>query len=284
MPASGDHGNEQLAVDEAGAGPPLVLIHGLGTTRGIWSLVAPTLARRQRVITLDVPGFGDSAPAGAGFDLDQVAGRIVQGLEAKGIAIPFDLAGHSLGAAVAVSLACTRPDLIRRLILVAPAGLHPRRLPASVLAPAVAPMFAARRRLAPLTDFSLGRRLLLAMAVADGSSVPPTQARMMVQASDHATRIADAFATVARTDLRTRLRQTSAPLGLIWGERDLTISVRGAGQVRAVRPDALLEVIPGTGHVPMVEKPEAFAGSLQRLLARLPKDATTPDDIAPNLR
>lgn len=283
--ASRDRGNELLAVDETGAGDPLVLIHGLATTRDIWSLVVPTLARQRRLITLDVPGFGSSSPAGEGFELDQVADRIVDGLGSRGIDAPFDLAGHSLGAGIAVTLASARPDLVRRLILVAPAGLHPRRrLPASVLAPAITRMFAARRRLAPLTDFALGRQILLAMAVADGSSVSPTHARMMVEASNHATRIADGFATVAATDLRPRLRDITAPLGLIWGERDLTIPVRGAGHVRAARPDALLEVIPGAGHVPMVEKPDAFARSLQRLLRRLPKDATTLDDVTPNLR
>jgi pimeloyl-ACP methyl ester carboxylesterase len=283
--ASRENGNELLAVDETGAGEPLVLIHGLATTREIWSLVVPALARQRRVITLDVPGFGTSPPAGARFELDQVAERILDGLGSRGIEGPFDLAGHSLGAGIAVTLAATRPDLVRGLILVAPAGLHPRRrLPASVLAPAVTPMFAIRRRLAPLTDFALGRQVLLAMAVADASSVSPTQARMMVEASSHATRIADAFATIAATDLRPRLDEIKAPLGLIWGERDVTIPVRGARHVRAARPDALLEVIPGAGHVPMVEKPDAFARSLQRLLQRLPKDATTLDGVAPNLR
>ena len=160
--ASRERGSELLAVDETGAGDPLVLIHGLATTRDIWSLVVPALARRRRVITLDVPGFGESPPAGEGFELDQVAARIVDGLRSRGIDGPFDLAGHSLGAGIAVTLASARRDLVRCLILVAPAGLHPRRrLPASVIAPAITPMFAVRRRLVPLTDFALGRQVLL---------------------------------------------------------------------------------------------------------------------------
>jgi pimeloyl-ACP methyl ester carboxylesterase len=285
LPAHRDHNAALLAVDETGRGEPLVLIHGLATTREIWGIVVPALARERRVVTLDVPGFGASAPAGPGFDLALVAERIARGLAAHGVRGPFDLAGHSLGAGVALTLACARPTLVRRLILVAPAGVRPRgRLPASLLAPSIPTLFAARRRLAPLTDFGLGRRLLLSLAVADGSTISPTQARLMIEASNGASRIAAAFAAVASADLRPLLTQTVAPLGLIWGQRDLTVPARGAGEIRAARPDALLELIPEAGHVPMIERPEAFAAALAGLLERLPKHATTPRRRATNLR
>lgn len=285
MPDHRDQNVALLAVDETGRGEPLVLIHGLATTREIWATVVPALARERRVVTLDVPGFGASAPAGPGFDLALVAERIARGLAAHGVRDPFDLAGHSLGAGIALTLACARPKLVRRLILVAPAGVRPPgRLPAWLLAPGIPTLFAARRRLAPLTDFGLGRRLLLSLAVADGSAISPTQARLMVEASDGASRIAAAFATVASADLRPLLTQTAAPLGLIWGERDLTIPARGAGEIQAARPDALLALIPEAGHVPMVERPEAFADALAGLLERLPKHATTSRRRAPNFR
>ncbi|HWF53157.1 MAG TPA: alpha/beta fold hydrolase [Solirubrobacteraceae bacterium] len=73
----------------------LVLVHGLATTRWIWDLVAPLLAQRRRVVTLDVAGFGESEPVGAGFELDRVAERISRGLAAHGVRGPLDLVGHS---------------------------------------------------------------------------------------------------------------------------------------------------------------------------------------------
>ena len=94
-----------LAVEDVGDGEPLVLIHGLATTRAIWTLVIPALARTRRVITLDVPGFGDSEPVGEDFELEAVADRIARGLEAHGLTGPFDLVGHSLGAGIALTLA-----------------------------------------------------------------------------------------------------------------------------------------------------------------------------------
>ena len=120
-----------LHVRQAGSGDaePLLLIHGLGTSQVIWDAVVPGLARTRRVVTIDLPGFGRSAPAGPGFELGAVADRVARGLAAHGVSGPLDVVGHSLGGAVALTLAVDRPRLVRRLVLVAPAGLHARTLP-----------------------------------------------------------------------------------------------------------------------------------------------------------
>ena len=112
-----------LAVEESGNGEALVLIHGLATARRIWDPVTPALAATRRVVTLDVPGFGESAPAGPGFEIEAVAQRIARGLAARGVRAPFDLVGHSMGAGIAAVLAADRPRAVRRVVLVAPAGL-----------------------------------------------------------------------------------------------------------------------------------------------------------------
>ena len=271
-----------LAVEQTGRGAPLVLVHGLATTRDIWNPVVGRLSRRRRVVTLDLPGFGQSPPVGRGFELDAVAERVARTVGARGVRAPFDLVGHSLGAAVALTLAARRPELVSRLVLVAPAGFQP--LPVvSLLAPGVEVLLAARRRLAPLTDLALGRKLLLSMAVADGAAIAPTQARLMVEASAGASRTAAAFHAVAGADLRPLLIETQAPLGLIWGGRDRTIPARKAQLLFGVRPDCRLELLPSAGHVPMVERPSEFAAALERLLQSLPKYATTPHRRAPKL-
>jgi pimeloyl-ACP methyl ester carboxylesterase len=165
----------RLAVDETGSGEPLVLIHGIATDRRIWEFVVPELARSRRVVTLDLPGFGQSAPAGEDFDLERVAGRIARGLAGRGLRGPVDLVGHSLGGGVAITLAAMRPRLVRRLILVAPAGLRPFPAPISrLLATSADAALAARRKAVSLTEVAWGRRLLLAMTAANGAGMPPT--------------------------------------------------------------------------------------------------------------
>ena len=274
-----------LAVEDVGSGEPLVLIHGLATTRHIWDGVAPALARSRRVVTIDVPGFGESAPAGPGFALDAVADRIASGLAAHGVRSPFDLVGHSLGAGIALTLAAERPAAVRRLVLVAPAGFATAPRFASTLLPAgVVRLLSVRRRLVGLTDLEWGRRLLLAFAAADPAGIPPTQARLMVDASASARRTAAAFSTITGTDLRPVLRRTAVPLGAIWGEQDRTVPLRIAAELRAARPDAVVVTVERAGHVAMIERPEAFVAALEDLLGRLPKHATSPPGGASTLR
>ena len=67
----------RLGRDDHGSGEPLVLLHGVATSRMIWCRVVGPLAERRRVIAVDVPGFGESAPVGPGFELPDVADRLV---------------------------------------------------------------------------------------------------------------------------------------------------------------------------------------------------------------
>ena len=256
-----------LAIEEVGAGPPLVLLHGLATSSVIWAAVRGELSRTRRVVTVDLPGFGRSAPVDEAFELERVASRIARGLAGRRVTGPYDLVGHSLGGVVAAALAEMRPRSVGRLVLVAPAGLAP--LPpilVRLLAAAADPLLAARRRLAPLAELPVGRRALLAFAAADGARIPPSQARMMMRASADARRTGAALATVAATDLRALLHRVPAPLGVIWGDADRTISSAYAPTLTRARPDARVEIIAGAGHVVMAEKPTEFTAALARLL------------------
>jgi pimeloyl-ACP methyl ester carboxylesterase len=260
-----------LAIEEVGVGRPLVLLHGIATDRHIWDVVTPLLGLGRRVITVDVPGFGHSEPAGDQFDLGEVAARIVDGLYARGITVPFDLVGHSLGGGIALTLAVARTDVVGRLILVAPAGLRPMSARvAGILASAAGTVIAARRGASPLTDTPWGRRLLLTGVVADGSELSPSMARQIVQASATALRTAPALRTIATVDLRPLLRRLQTPLGVIWGEADQTMPVDTLKTIVASRPDALVARLRGAGHVPMVERPSLFVDALEWLLVELP--------------
>ena len=115
----------RLAVEQTGSGEPLVLMHGIATDSRIWTGVLPELARARSVYTVDLPGFGRSEPVGEGFELSAVAAAIRDGLTEHGLTEPCDLVGHSLGGGVAIQFAAAYPEMLRRLTLVAPAGLRP---------------------------------------------------------------------------------------------------------------------------------------------------------------
>lgn len=259
-----------IAVEAAGAGEPLVLLHGVGTSRVIWRRALPLLAARRRAVAPDLPGFGASPPAGPGFELEAVADALAEGLLTS-VSPPFDLVGNSLGGAVAVVLAARRPALVRRLVLAAPAGFAPHSAPVARAAGAAGErLVAARRRIGgPLARSALARRVLLAGTVADPARLTPADARAMIASSAGARRIGAAIATVAAADLRPALGGLAVPWGVVWGDRDRVVPIATLATLRAIAPGAPVETLRGTGHVPHMERPEAFADALERLLARL---------------
>ncbi len=256
-----------LAFDDTGSGVPTVLIHGWAASRRIWHHTVPQLPGR-RVIAIDVPGFGASPAAGDGFDLEAVAETIWKGLPADG---PVALVGHSLGAAIALTAAAQQPDRAAALVLCAPAGLRPIPSLASGPAGVLGALAIDLRRIAlPYASGSpLGRRLLLGASTAMGDAVSEEDVITMVTASEHATRTAAALEAVTRADLRPLLTQAPAALGVLCGEHDRVIPPSTIDVVLAARPDAVADRVPGTGHVPMMERPTVFAAMLRQVLDRL---------------
>jgi pimeloyl-ACP methyl ester carboxylesterase len=259
-----------LSLDVAGRGRPLVLVHGLATTRSVWRHVVPLLARSRRVVTLDVPGFGASDPAGPGFDLGDVADGVLKGLRAARVREPFELVGHSMGGAVALTLAARAPERVRSLVLVSPAGLRPLHpLAATGLGALAAAYVPVRRAGAPLAQLAWGRRLLMIGGVVDAAALVPEEVRKLLAASGGARRTRQALRTVVEADLRGLLRDLPLPVGGVWGEGDRVIPPGGAATVMALRPGAHCEVIAGAGHISMIEQPEAFVEVLERVLAAI---------------
>jgi pimeloyl-ACP methyl ester carboxylesterase len=259
-----------LAVDEYGEGEPLLLIHGLGTDRGVWADAAPLLAHGRRVIAIDLPGFGDSPPAGEGFDLRDVAVAIDDGLRER-IPTPYRVLGHSLGGAVALMLARTRPDRVAGLILSAPAGFRPRSEPLARAAARSAPALLHARRLVGgrLVRSPVARRALLWGALHDAGRIAPERARSMLEASGRARRLPEATRAAVTADLAGQLRATEIPAGMMWGERDPLMPEPTTEAIRRCRPEAPVELVRDAGHVTQVEQPELFAAAVDRLLMQL---------------
>lgn len=109
----------RLAVEEAGEGTPVVLLHGLTATRRYVVMGSKLLARaRHRVIAYDARGHGDSEP-GVAYDYGALTADLVEVLDGAGIDDAV-LAGASMGAHTALRLALEAPDRVRALVLVTP--------------------------------------------------------------------------------------------------------------------------------------------------------------------
>jgi pimeloyl-ACP methyl ester carboxylesterase len=109
---------------EAGAGPPLLLLHGHEQGAASWRWVIPALAQTHRVLAPSLPGHGESGPAADGHAPGaDLAPFVAAFLVAVGAELPLDLVGHSAGGAIALRLTLADPTRIRTLTLVDSAGL-----------------------------------------------------------------------------------------------------------------------------------------------------------------
>jgi 2-hydroxy-6-oxonona-2,4-dienedioate hydrolase len=195
---------------------PLVCLHGLAGSPRWWEPVADRIP--GPVLVLDVPR--DLRP-------DALTGWVEDTIEE---AAPVDLAGHSLGALIAVRVAASRPELVRRLILIAPPGIRPWRSPLHLGAPLVATLLHARPR-------------LLATFARDAVRSGP---RNIFRGGMH----------VASADVTAELASVQAPTLLVWGARDRLVPASAGIAWQALLPRGRLVVLPNAAHVPMLESPE----------------------------
>jgi pimeloyl-ACP methyl ester carboxylesterase len=105
--------------------------------------------------------------------------------------------------------------------------------------------------------------------VADAGRLHPADARLLLDASGGARRIASGVRRALEADLRGDLAAAPMPVGLVWGTADRVVPYSGLEALRRLRPDAVVETLPGTGHIPQIEDPGAFTAALERILEAL---------------
>jgi pimeloyl-ACP methyl ester carboxylesterase len=250
-----------------GAGEPLLLLHGLAGSTGNWVELLPDLVQRYRVIALDLPGHAGSAPLPRGASTADFAAVAAAVLEAEESG-PAIVAGHSFGGLVALRLAHSRPELVRGLLLVSPAGIAS----ATRVAQAVVLMSTTLRPgrfVAPLRHRYAGRvwyrrALFRPWFVSDALSLTPTATHGLLHAQRDHTDTKGAARAMIADDPRRDLDGISCPALVVWGARDPQLPIDDAFQY-ARRLGAKLRVVADCGHLVIVERPAAVLDALAEL-------------------
>lgn len=110
-------------VDEGKGTETILMIHGLGSYLPAWKKNINDLSKSYRVIAVDLPGYGKSSKAPHSGLMTFYAGVIADLIQELDLG-PVNLAGHSMGGQIAMVLALEKPELVKRLILVDPAGFE----------------------------------------------------------------------------------------------------------------------------------------------------------------
>jgi pimeloyl-ACP methyl ester carboxylesterase len=239
----------KIAYERTGEGPPLVLLHPLGVDRHIWAPIVHRLRDRRELVTVDLPGFGESPPLLQTPTPRALAQAVAELLASIEIIRPH-VAGNSLGGWVTLELGLS--GVARTATAIAPAGLWPQPLvPKSgfthTLANRLLPLVGPVARSAP------GRRLLLSGTVAHPGRVPGKDAAHLVRAYAQAPGFI-AVNNAMRAGRFEGLERIRCPLTLIWPEHDRLIN----------RPPWLPDnvdnvALEDAGHVPIWDAPDELA-------------------------
>ena len=247
-----------ITLDEAGIGPPVLLLHGFPSTRKLWAGVAPALVEAgYRVLVPDLVGYGTcDAPAAVRVDMASQARWLLELLDALGVSRAAVVA-HDVGSAAAQILLASAPDRVRGLAVLD--GVYLGEWAMDAVAGIQAWNPADAHRLFPVLARRLGKTAVLRelFAAYEGKE---GGLRLIRAARD-----LDPSQTA---DLGETLRNSGVPALVLWGEHDAVFPVESVARPLAELLHAKLVLLPG-GHFTPADCPDEVAVALLVFLSQL---------------
>lgn len=246
-----EHDGIQVHGVVQGDGPPVLLVHGMPSSRHVWGLVKDHVATRYRVIAMDLPGFGQSTKV-ALPTLDAFAGWLARVLDHVGEPSAH-IVGHSFGGMLSLAFLHRLPSRVRSLVLCDSVGLGPyggsegqRRFAAA----------RTREEVRAFLQLLFHDPSCISEALVEGQfayvtqpGVPEVLERLIARRERWEAQVeasADAI---------------DVPLMVIWGRNDRPVPVAHADRLRHV-PGARIVIVDNCGHAPMVERAPEFGAHL----------------------
>lgn len=247
------HGAAFVAV---GSGEPLVLLHGVGLRLEVWAPQMAALSHTHRVIVLDLPGHGESVPLPAGARLPCFVrwfGAALDDLELPSASV----AGHSMGALIALGAALEFPDRVQRVALISAVFRRPPAARRAVVERA-AMLEAGRVDLEAPLDRWFGA----------GKEPARAEVRRLLQQADRGA-YAAAYRAFAEGDevYADRIGALDCPALFLTGAEDPNSTAEMSRAMADAAPRGRLVVLPGQRHMVGLTAPEAVNGALSEWLA-----------------
>ncbi len=256
-----------IAYLDGGQGEALVLLHGFGANKDNWTRVAKHLTPYFRVISPDLPGFGESSrPMNAQYTIDAQVERLDQFVSALKIE-RFHLGGNSMGGAIAGAYAVKYGHKVNSLWLIAPGGIG------SAQPSELARNLAAGHRNLLIVETPADYDQLLDFVFVQQPFIPGTIKKYFIKEAIHHRPLNQIIFKQIRNSwelepLEVLMKNLSTQTLILWGDRDRVLHVSGANILAAVMPQSKTVIMEQVGHVPMLEKPAASAQVLLDFLGK----------------
>lgn len=249
-----------LYYEEHGKGPPLLLLHGLGSSGQDWEYVVPRIAAHHRVIVPDIRGHGRSDKPTGPYGIPLFAQDIAAFCDRLGISA-VHVVGVSMGGMLAFELVVRRPDLVRSMVVI---NSGPDMVPRTLSF-----RFALAMRILLLRLFGPAG---LARIIAGKLFPKPEQAKLRRQIEERlAQNDKDVYLRATRGligwTVRDRLSEIACPVLVLASDRDYTpIHIKEA--YATLIKNAHLEVLKDSGHAAPAENPDLVVDAIERFLKR----------------
>jgi pimeloyl-ACP methyl ester carboxylesterase len=276
----------RVNVIELGAGPPVVFIHGLSGSWQNWLEQLPVFARDHRVVAFDLPGFGASQMPREKITIRGYGHFVDALLDELGVSSAA-VVGNSMGGFIGIELAIRFPERVERLVLVSAAGLSIEYLRNER---ALAVLGAIENRLAAYSGWLASRsdalarrpgarRMIFGIVAHRPDRLPGPLVAEQVRGSGKPGFL-PALDALTDYPIRDRLGEIACPTLIVWGAEDKLVPARDADEFARLIPNSRKVVWPETGHVAMLERPEAFNALVQAFLAEEPGERVGASDAA----
>ena len=249
--------NPVLDYDRVGSGEPLVLLHGFGSTRDDFAALIPDLARDFEVYSIDLPGHGSSPMITGRPSVAALTDAVEADLDAHGLG-RVHILGNSLGARVAIELACRHRAL--SVVAISPCGLGTPLERSHQGALMITARMINRVRYPWLDELSrtpAGRSALLAGMRAMPWQASPAEALTMKGGFAEQTGFWSTLWNAIMLDVPTGLDRIDCPVIVAQGAMD----VIGSGQTprfTPLIPGARFTLLPAAGHAPQSDAPQTI--------------------------
>ncbi len=257
-------GDHRIVYSEGGKGETVLLLHGFGASADNWNRFAGRLGKRYHVIAPDLPGWGQSTRLEAeSYGYPKQVERLHQFVAQLGLA-RFHVVGHSMGGFLASAYAARYPGQVVTVGLIAPHGVTEPQ--PSELAQSVA---AGDNWLVARSEPEFER--LLNKVFARRPYVPKSVYKLLARhAIRNSAKSAKIFAEMQTNDppLVDRLAQVKAPALIVWGDQDRVLDVSCAEVFRKGLQGSELLVLPGIGHMPLVESARECAAAWMKFVEK----------------
>lgn len=249
-------GLDWVYLDSGGSGEPLVLVHGFGGDKTNWTLMCRRMRGRYRILIPDLPGFGESdSPINARYRVQDHVERLRGFLRDLGVERPH-LGGNSMGGYTVALYAAQHPAEVASLWLIDAAGIFsakPSELLAAVESNGPNPLL-------PQTPAQF--REVLNFAMSKPPYIPGFVLSVMSQRAMASIALREQqFKDILEDSphLEPLLPAVPTPTHILWGDQDRLIDVDCVRVFRELLPNSSATVLPGIGHVPMLEAPAESA-------------------------